>query len=72
MPVLGPTPPGLLTVEEGGDAVLECGAHGSPAPSVFWALRGNRTLLVPGTTGRYHVERSTQDAVTLTIKVSHE
>lgn len=69
MPVLSTSPPGLVTVEEGGDAVVECGAQGSPAPSLFWALKGNRSLLAPGTTaGRFSVERSPQGTAVLTVR----
>lgn len=71
MPVLSPSPPSLLTVEEGGDATVECGAQGSPTPSLFWALKGNRSLLTPETkAGRFLVDRSAQGTAVLTIKVT--
>lgn len=69
MPVLSPAPAHVLTVEEGGDAVAECGAQGSPSPSLFWALKGNRSLLTPGSrVGRFSVDRSPQGTAVLTIK----
>ena len=47
-PKLSPSPPRVLRLEPGGAATLRCGSRGAPAPLVAWALRGNRTLLLPG------------------------
>lgn len=36
------------SVEVGTDAFYECSAHGSPAPTLFWSIEGNHTLIFPG------------------------
>lgn len=40
--------PGDLRLEVGRDAVFLCGIEGSPPPSTFWIIEGNRTLIYPG------------------------
>ncbi|XP_053673919.1 roundabout homolog 2-like, partial [Anopheles nili] len=48
------SPPSFLVrpktqlVEPGSEALFECQATGHPYPTLFWAIEGNRTLLLPG------------------------
>ncbi|KAI5694954.1 hypothetical protein M8J75_008330 [Diaphorina citri] len=40
--------PSDLRLEVGRDAVFLCGIEGSPPPSTFWMVEGNRSLIYPG------------------------
>lgn len=35
--------------EVGGEAIFECQATGSPQPTLYWSIEGDRLLILPGT-----------------------
>lgn len=42
------TRPKTQLAEVGKEAIFECQANGSPKPTTYWSIEGNRTLMFPG------------------------
>lgn len=64
--------PTEVTVEGGKDAVFTCGVRGKPAPTVFWLIEGNHTILLPGESFlKYSASVTSENNVILTVKVKY-
>uniref|UniRef100_A0A8D8UA12 Roundabout homolog 1 n=1 Tax=Cacopsylla melanoneura TaxID=428564 RepID=A0A8D8UA12_9HEMI len=57
--------PSDLRLEVGRDAVFLCGVEGSPPPTIFWMVEGNRTLVYPGDRVDNIVAEITSDGMNL-------
>lgn len=60
--------PNIITVESGTVATFTCSSTGTPNPSMFWSVEGNRTIILPGTSrSKYHASLVLDGVTVLTI-----